>query len=170
MGEELHIRLLGELELSVDGAVVSLPSSRKTRALLGYLLLARGGHTRSRLCDLLWDGPADPRAALRWSLSKLRPLVDGTRPRIRADREHVGFELEGVAVDLLEVHGALTGGSADLDLDELETCCRRFRGEVLEGLELDDCFGFAHWLAGEREKARNLHTLALASLTARRWA
>jgi len=167
MADELRINLLGELELSVGGRVVQLPSSKKTRALLGYLVLARGEHSRSRLCDLLWDGPADPRAALRWSLSKLRPLVDGALPRIRADREHVSFDPQGVTVDLLEVRSALAGGTAELDVDVLEACCGHYRGEVLEGLELDDCFGFAHWLAGEREKARNLRTQMLASLSAR---
>jgi len=165
--EKLQIRLLGELELAADGEIVPLPSSKKTRALLGYLVLSRGEHARSRLCDLLWDGPADPRAALRWSLSKLRPLVDAAEPRIRADRERVGFEPEGVTVDLLEVRSLLSGGMRALALDELEACSKRFRGEVLEGLELDDCFGFAHWLAGEREKARSLHAQLLATLTVR---
>lgn len=167
MGDELRIRLLGELELSAGGEVIPLPSSKKTRALLGYLVVTRGEHTRSRLCDLLWEGPADPRAALRWSLSKLRPLVDGERLRIRADRERVSFEARGVAVDLLELRGALAGGTGDLDVDQLEACCRMFRGELLEGLEMEDCFGYAHWLAGEREKARSLHTQLLARLTTR---
>ena len=35
-----------------------------------------GSHRRERLCALLWEGPDDPRAQLRWSLSKLRPLLD----------------------------------------------------------------------------------------------
>jgi hypothetical protein len=43
---------------------------------------------RARLCELLWDVADDPRAALRWSLSKLRELVDGEgRQRLLADRE-----------------------------------------------------------------------------------
>jgi DNA-binding SARP family transcriptional activator len=44
--------------------------------LLGYLVASRAPQSRQGLCDLLWDGPDDPRAALRWSLTKLRPLVD----------------------------------------------------------------------------------------------
>ena len=66
------IRLLGELQLvGCDGRAVALPASRKTRALLGYLIATGQPHRRERLCDLLWDGPDDPRAELRWSLSKI---------------------------------------------------------------------------------------------------
>ena len=98
---------------------------------------------------------------------ELRPLVDGAVTRILADRERVSFEPTGTAIDLFEVRAVLARGLEALDVDALEDCCKSFRGEVLEGLELDDCFGFAHWLAGEREKARNLHTQLLASLTSR---
>ena len=167
MSDPIEIKLIGELELSIGGEPQALPASRKTRALLGYLVLASGEHSRSRLCDLLWDGPADPRAALRWSLSKLRALVDADTPRIRADRERVSFDGEDVAVDLNEIRAALADGFAALDTDRLEGLVECFRGEVLEGLELHDCFPYAQWLAGEREKARNLHTQLLATLTAR---
>ena len=62
---------------------------------------------RQRLCDLLWDGPDDPRAALRWSLTKLRPLVDDDGAvRLVADRERVGFEAAGATVDLREASAA----------------------------------------------------------------
>src|SRR5262249_26462550 len=70
------IRLLGELGIRGNGKWVELPASKKTRALLGYLIVSRRSHTRDQLCELLWDIPDDPRAALRWSLTKIRPLVD----------------------------------------------------------------------------------------------
>ena len=72
----LHIRLLGELQLSRGGEVLPLPQSRKTRALLCYLILTPGPQRREKLCELLWQVPDDPRGSLRWSLSKLRPLVN----------------------------------------------------------------------------------------------
>src|SRR5262249_31315253 len=89
----LEINLLGELEGRRGGATLALPASKKSRALLGYLCATGRPALRERLCGLLWDGPDDPRAALRWSLTKLRPLLDDARTRrLRADREHVGFE------------------------------------------------------------------------------
>jgi DNA-binding SARP family transcriptional activator len=39
--ESLAFRLLGPLQLSRGGDPLALPSSRKVRALLGYLVLAR---------------------------------------------------------------------------------------------------------------------------------
>ena len=72
----LKIGLLGELQLWRGEQAVELPASKKTRALLAYLVAAAQPQLRERLCDLLWEGPDDPRGALRWSLSKLRPLVN----------------------------------------------------------------------------------------------
>src|SRR5690606_4369687 len=47
------IRLFGELALfEPDGRPVALPASRKTRALLGFLLATGQAHRRERLCDL----------------------------------------------------------------------------------------------------------------------
>ncbi|RUZ52195.1 transcriptional regulator, partial [Mesorhizobium sp. M7A.F.Ca.US.003.02.2.1] len=72
----LSVRLLGPLMISRDGAPVALPASRKLRALLAYLALAPHPVSRSRLCELLWDVPNDPRGELRWCLSKLRGALD----------------------------------------------------------------------------------------------
>src|SRR5450631_2749500 len=72
----LGIRLLGELQVRRNDAIVDLPASKRTRALLGFLVATEKPESRQNLCDLLWDGPDDPRAALRWSLTKLRPLVN----------------------------------------------------------------------------------------------
>ncbi|MDQ3643118.1 MAG: ATP-binding protein, partial [Actinomycetota bacterium] len=100
----LQIRLLGGLHLARDGHDVALPASKKTRALLGYLIVTGQPHRRERLCDLLWDGPDDPRAELRWSLSKLRPLLNTSEATLlRTDREHIGFVPADAAVDVLSV-------------------------------------------------------------------
>src|SRR2546425_3974061 len=93
----LEIRLLGELEVQRDGDSVPLPPSKKTRALLAYLVATGKPQLRDRICDLLWEGPDDPRAELRWSLTKLRPLLDG---HLVADRERIELQPEGVTIDL----------------------------------------------------------------------
>jgi len=42
---------------------------------------------------MFWSVPDDPRAALRWSLTRLRTLVDGPdRRMIMADRENVAAQ------------------------------------------------------------------------------
>src|SRR5262245_19590843 len=108
----LAIQVLGEFQVLKGKMLQHFPQSRKTRALLAYLLLTGRRPRRERLCDLLWDLPDDPRASLRWSLSRLRSLVDEPRhERIHADRDHVFFDPEGTSVDLFEIRRELAGGA-----------------------------------------------------------
>lgn len=98
----LELRFLGEMEVLRDGQRLDLPPSKKTRALLAYLALTARPHRRDRLCGLLWDVADDPRGALRWSLSRLRAIVDEPgRPRIHTARDSVAFDLGGARADVL---------------------------------------------------------------------
>ena len=91
-GADLQIHLLGDLKLLSRGRALVLPPSKKTRALLAFLVTTGRPHLRESLCDLLWEGPDDPRGALRWSLAKLRPLLDGEHAtRLVTDREWVAL-------------------------------------------------------------------------------
>ncbi len=155
----LEIHLLGEPEVLRDGHAVPLPASKKSRALLAYLAVTGRPHLRERLCELLWEGPDDPRAALRWSLTKLRPLVE---PHLVAGRDHVEFRSEGAAIDL---HRLCTPANATTE--RLEECAALFRGELAEGLDLPGCFRFQQWCAAERERFRQTHVSILAELTHR---
>src|SRR5690606_24430417 len=97
----LELKVLGGLEVIRDGASIELPPSKKTRALLAYLALNGRPFRREHLCDLLWEVPDDPRGSLRWSLSKLRRLVDDdARQRVVADRVSVRFDSSDVAIDV----------------------------------------------------------------------
>src|SRR5688572_14265008 len=109
----LELRLLGEPALIRNGEACALPASRKTRALLVYLATTRRPQRRDHLCSLLWDLPDDPRGALRWSLSKLRGLIDDPdRPRLIADGEQISLDLQGVAVDLDALRACAQGDAA----------------------------------------------------------
>lgn len=164
----LELRVLGTLEVVRDGALLELPPSRKTRALLAYLLLDGRRHRRERLCGMFWDLPDDPRAALRWSLSKLRGLVDEPAvQRVVADRDAIRFERAGAEVDILEAREGRNGNEA---IDSVESLTQRealFRDELLEGLDLPDCRVYQAWLVAERESARCLHADILQRLIAR---
>src|SRR5688572_3130889 len=113
----LQVLLLGHVRLLRDAEPVALPRSRKVLALLGYLALERGPRARSRLCDLLWDGPNDPRGELRWCLSKLRALVDSEgRPRVVSSGAEVALDLSDTLFDAAEVEQlALAGLGAASD-------------------------------------------------------
>ena len=85
----IDVSLLGEIALSRSGEPLPLPASRKTRALFVYLLLCAKPVRRERLCELFFDVPDDPRAALRWSLSKIRAMLGVDAQLLTADRERV---------------------------------------------------------------------------------
>jgi DNA-binding SARP family transcriptional activator len=166
-GTTLRVRLLGDLEVRRgDSASLPLPPSRRTRALLGYLAATGTAQSRASLCDLLWDGPDDPRAALRWSLTKLRAVVnDETIEPLQADREKVVFERQGCDIDSVRVSALLDGVSLErLPLETLENAARSLQGEFLDGLELLACYRFHHWCMAERERFARMRRAALEAL------
>jgi len=152
--KDLRISLLGELRVTSGGSEVELPASRKARALLGFLAATGRPHRRERLCELLWDLPDDPKAALRWSLSKLRRAVDAPdRPRIVADRERVSFNAADVAIDFRDIHNRLRQHGNPLSVAELEAMAAGLDCVFLDGLDGAGDAAFDSWLETEREDA-----------------
>jgi DNA-binding SARP family transcriptional activator len=148
----LKIRLLGPLSIERQGQAQTIPASRKTRAILGYLVLSPRPVSRQRLCDLFFDAPDDPRASLRWSLTKLRPLVDEPdRPRLIAERDTLVFDAAGADVDALRILAAPFEGAVDAELARL---LLEPSAPVLEDAELPDRTDFAAWLNATREDLR----------------
>ena len=161
----LELKFLGGLEILRDGASVELPPSKKTRALLAYLALNGRPFPREHLCDLLWEIPDDPRGSLRWSLSKLRRLVDDdSRQRIVADRNSVAFDARDVGIDVLALHAFVGGGLEHATIDALEQAAALYRGHFLEGLSLSAFQDFDAWCCAERERALQAQSRVLAAL------
>jgi DNA-binding SARP family transcriptional activator len=164
----LELRLLGEVEVVRDGKVLALPPSRKTRALLAYLALRGRPSGRDHLCELLWELPDDPRGSLRWSLSKLRRLVDeDDRPRIVADRNQVRFDPEGVAIDVKALCGLVDEGLESVSTEALEEASVRYQGNFLEGLELTQLHAFYAWCVSERDRVARAQAALLQALIER---
>jgi CheY-like chemotaxis protein len=171
----LTIRLLGDLAVLRAGVPLPLPPSKKTRALLAYLVATGRAQRRERLCNLLWNVPDDPRGALRWSLSKLRPLVDepdGGPARIVADRDTLVFVPAGASCDLHALCN-LVGRGADTTLlnqvptEQLLAVADGISGMFLEGLDLPTQPDFQAWCLAEREDVRRKHATLMAALTSR---
>ncbi|MGB5223401.1 MAG: AAA family ATPase [Polyangiales bacterium] len=164
----LHVEVLGPLCVRRDGEPVPLPQSKKTRGLLAYLAITGRSHRRDRLCSLLWDVADDPRGALRWSLSKIRPVVNTeTKRRLVADRENVAFELDDSSLDWRWVRKEVASGIDSIPTERLKELEAVFEGELLEGLDLIDFDEFTAWCAAERGHARDLHTRILKTLVER---
>jgi len=150
----LELRFLGDFEVLRDGRPLPLPPSKKTRALLAYLSLQPRRFRREHLCELLWEIPDDPRGSLRWSLSKLRRLVDDKKQsRIVADRNTVGIDAGGLSIDVRDLHELVAGDLSGVPTERLETAADTYRGNFLEGLEFSNFHEFHTWCVGEREQA-----------------
>jgi len=154
MSENLEISLLGELRITSAGSKVALPASRKARSLLGFLVATGRPHRRERLCEMFWDLPDDPKASLRWALSKLRKVVDTTAStRISADRERVQFDAAGTQIDINTVHHRLRQPGR-LSIEELEAMARLLDAVFMDGLDGAGDEAFDAWLTAEREDVR----------------
>ncbi|MGB3245010.1 MAG: alpha/beta fold hydrolase [Sulfitobacter sp.] len=155
MDSGIQITLLGELRVTRDGRDVALPASRKARALLAFLVATGRPHRRERLCELFWDLPDDPKAALRWALTKLRKVVDSPdQPRILADRERVSFDTSGIDIDIRAVQTRLRNDAGALSVEELEDMARKLDMVLLDGLDGAGDAAIESWLMAEREDAR----------------
>jgi DNA-binding SARP family transcriptional activator/pimeloyl-ACP methyl ester carboxylesterase len=168
MTPRLQLRVLGPLEVARGGAAAELPRSRKTRALLAYLALAAREHPRERLCRLLWPGVDDPRGALRWSLSRLRPVVsDPGRERLAATREAVRLETADVEVDAARLRRLAGADPHAAPAEALAEAAALFRGDPLEGLDLPDAPDFQAWCVAQREELRRIELRVLDALVER---
>jgi DNA-binding SARP family transcriptional activator len=161
----MHVQMLGPLTISRDGVVRALPSSRKVRGLLAYLVLAPHPVSRTRLCDLLWDVPNDPRGELRWCLSKIRALIDEPAcRRVQTCNDTIALDLTDCRVDVIEIARATQAGIESLDPQDLRALAVLFVGDFLDGLEIDRGPAFNAWLIAQRRRFRACHTAVLEHL------
>jgi DNA-binding SARP family transcriptional activator len=163
-----QISVLGPVTISRNGATIPLPRSRKVRALLAYLALAPAPVTRSRLCDLLWDIPNDPRGELRWCLSKLRSVLDDdARKRVIASENGIALDLSDCLVDAIEIDRIAKAGVESLADDRLAALGDLFGGDLLDGIQLDAGAELSGWITGRRHRYRAMHVAVLAALATR---
>ncbi len=164
----LEVRMLGPLAISRNGRILALPASRKARALLAFLALAPRAVARTPLCEMLWDAPNDPRGELRWCLSKIRGVFDeGALRRIHTREDMVQLDLSDCFVDALEIVHATAGGVETLTPERLRALAALFRGDFLEGLDLERTPAFNGWLTSQRRRFRSCHTALLEHLVKR---
>jgi TolB-like protein/DNA-binding SARP family transcriptional activator len=159
----LRLRLLGPLAVQRDGRTLALPPSRKVRALIAYLALATQPVPRSRLAELLWDLPNDPRGELRWCLSKLRAVLDAPgAPCVIADADGVRLALPPGSVDALELLHA--GTPAGLGVERLRRLTSACAGDFLQDLAIERSAPFSAWLTGQRRRLREARVALLEAL------
>ena len=163
--EGLRVSMLGVLEVSAGGAPVSLPPSKKVRAMLAYLVATGRAHRRERLCTMFCELADQQRAALRWHLSKVRRVLNsGDIDRLLANREDVSVFSDALVSDYHDVHALVTEDLAQASLDRLERAAQRFRGDFLEGLTLPDCAQFEAWRVATAEECLSWRVRVLRAI------
>lgn len=146
MSALLQIKVLGEFAVRRDGEPVPLPPSRKTRALLAYLVVTARPQRRETLCEMFWDVPDDPRGSLRWSLSKLRQvLVSADELLLETDRNTVSVKQGRIDLDYDALRCLTPAALEELDVGQLEAIAAKFDGPFVADLHLPRCPTFEAW-------------------------
>lgn len=155
----VSLQLFGQMRLVRDGRSHLSPLTRKTRAILGYLALATRPASRQRLCEMFFDIPDDPRASLRWSLSKLRPMIDHPgMVRLVSERDAVSLSASDISIDALEIIDLAGRDPTGWTETECRTALDSMQGTLLEDCEMPDRSEYSAWLAAQRQ---DFHTIAI---------
>lgn len=147
MEQSFQLRLMGSFQLaSPSGQRIRIPS-KKGMALIALVAVARSGErTRAFLQDHLWGsrGTEQAQASLRRELANLRAALSAVpgKPLVIADAVRVAIDLEWVAVDARDIHGASATGGID-------------EGEFLEGFDIAE-EAFEDWLRQQRSQIESL--------------
>jgi predicted ATPase/DNA-binding SARP family transcriptional activator len=173
--KDVRYRLLGPMEVSVDGAPVKLPGTAE-RALLAQLLLSPGRTIpATMLVDRLWSEstlPVDPMNALQIRVSKLRRALKAIGVGDVVTREGVGYRasIDPGTVDALDfadrirtartaaANAADNGGIQPAHVQAYDDALALWRGDPLSD------FAVERWAAAE---AARLTELRLAAMTER---
>jgi len=160
----LTLALLGGFEARLNrGPRLVMPA--KAQALLAYLAMRPGqAHARDKLATLLWGGTGQEQARsnLRHTLFTIRQTVRGlSRAALVAEAQAIAMEPAAVEVDVVTFEKLVADGTAEA----IERAATLYRGELLEGVSVDEA-PFEEWLLAERERLRELALEALARLLA----
>src|SRR5580698_9143901 len=112
---KFRVCCLGAIKLVEAGSGTDMtPTSRKTRALLGYLCIVGKPVGRERLASLLWGdrGDEQARASVRQAIYELRSILGGDH-LVKVERDTVAVG-DGVGTDLAEIMTAAEAGDLEL--------------------------------------------------------
>jgi DNA-binding SARP family transcriptional activator len=137
----MRLTLCGTAQLAVNSQSGVAPLSAKSLALLAYLTLEPGSHSRSALCGLLWGDVATEKAqaSLRQSLKQLRETLGDY---VAIDRHTVALRAS-VPSDVSEFLALEADGNeaaADADIPQF-----------LTGLTVRDAVAFEEWTDRTRQ-------------------
>jgi DNA-binding SARP family transcriptional activator len=145
----MEFRMLGPLEVLIDGVAVHLGGSRQQTVLAALLANAGRPLQRQRLGAMVWnDPPSSAGPNLRTYLRRLRSaLTDplSLESRVVADRRQVTLRTEPGELDLevfdglcRKATGAREAGDAARAITLYDEALRLWRGSPLDGIDTDN--------------------------------
>ncbi len=167
----LSVRLLGTLQIALDGTPLTGFESDKERVLLAYLVEeSQQPHRREKLAGLLWPERTEvaARSNLRRVLSNLRRLLGDRTPSgppfLLVTGQTVRLNPDCDAwVDSLTFAGLLRS-LRQQPCTQLEEAIRLYQGDFLEGFSVADSPACEEWMILCRERYQRLMMEALRRL------
>ena len=169
--EHLSIRLLGPIDISLDGQRVVGFKSDKVRALLVYLAVEAGRpHRRESLAGLLWPDYTDRSAFsnLRDTLSNLRTVIhdhQSAPPLLLIAGDTIQFNTSRTfSLDTRDFETLLAKPVKPAEAERWQLAVDAYRGQFLEGFSLRDTAPFEEWAIATRDRLNRLMSSALDRL------
>lgn len=165
---QLNLRFLGNPEVYEGEQRLKLPS-RRSLALLSYLVVEGGFHSREKLVALLWP-ESEARlgfAALRNTLARLRTALHQVGPVLLDQEGTLGFDFNAAfSLDLRPVMQAVRLIEAGQpEVTSLQAAVTAYRADFLEGFSLPDAPAFDDWAGFQREHWHHQMDLVFEALS-----
>jgi len=155
----LKLRLLGTPRVTYQGQPIKF-RSRKSLALLIYLVVTGQPHSRETLMMLLWPHSDRKRASLslRNALTRLRQVLQPAGDFLLIEGDQVGFDFgRELDLDLRRVEQAL---QPEASLPQWQAAVEAAGGEFLAGFSVVNALPFEEWVTVQRQAwQRSLETL-----------
>ncbi len=155
----LQLELLGDFRMRSETGALANISAKKSQGMLAYLgVKPTQLVSRDKMASLLWSSTATEQArqSLRQTLSSLRKelaVISPDRKILVEEGDFLSLDPMLVSVDAADFEKLLASGSDEA----LEQAVKLYRGDFLEGFELDE-ERFDQWVLAERDR---LHRAAL---------
>jgi DNA-binding SARP family transcriptional activator/predicted ATPase len=163
---QLHLAFLGSPEVKLDDQRLAFPT-RKTLALLIYLVVEEGLHSREKLQTFFWPDSSlvRGRGALRTTLAYLRRVLATAVPQqefILSEGDTLGCNPEVHVI--CDVHVVASAVLSD-DPQVWQTAVAHCRSSFLEGFSLPDAPAFDEWLTWQRQQRQQQANQLFQQLT-----
>ncbi|GAC1348967.1 MAG: hypothetical protein NVSMB27_18650 [Ktedonobacteraceae bacterium] len=181
---KLNLALLGTPEIRHDGQLVTF-STRKVMALLIYLAVEGGMHSREKITTLFWpeSDTTRGRGSLRLTLTYLRDALGGESAKdhahmhLIAERDALSFDFRSPhELDVHTLQTAFKQTRTNANAENLQEATRRtlfsqwqtavgqYRSNFLDGFSLSDAPDFDDWIRLQREAWHQRMTTVLDRL------